>query len=68
MTEKEKMLSGKIYDPSDAELLALRVNAHGLCQEYNSLPETSAGLPLYSSMRRIFPFTGPDCGLIIRAG
>ena len=41
MTEKEKMLSGKIYDPSDAELLALRVNAHGLCQEYNSLPETS---------------------------
>ncbi len=40
MTEKEKMLAGKIYDPSDAELQTLRTNAHTLCLEYNKLPET----------------------------
>ncbi len=39
MTEKEKMLAGKIYDPSDAELLALRVKAHKLSAEYNTLLE-----------------------------
>jgi hypothetical protein len=26
MTEKEKMLAGKIYDPSDKELIELRTN------------------------------------------
>lgn len=35
MTEKEKMLAGKIYDPNDGELLALRRNAHDLCVMYN---------------------------------
>ena len=40
MTEKEKMISGKIYDPSDKELTQLRQNAHRLCLGYNSLPET----------------------------
>lgn len=40
MTEKEKMLAGKLYDPSDKELTALRTNAHLLSQKYNLLPET----------------------------
>ena len=40
MTEQEKMLSGKIYDPSEEALVQLRTKAHGLCLEYNSLPET----------------------------
>lgn len=40
MTEKEKMLAGKIYDPSDPELVELRQKAHRLCLEYNQLPET----------------------------
>lgn len=40
LTEKEKMLDGKIYDPSDSELLALRERAHKLSAEYNSLLET----------------------------
>lgn len=40
MTEQEKMLSGKIYDPSDEALAGLRTKAHGLCLEYNRLPET----------------------------
>lgn len=42
MTEKEKMLSGKIYDPSDSELAAMRVKAHKLSQQYNNLYEDDA--------------------------
>jgi maltose O-acetyltransferase len=40
MTEKEKMLSGKIYDPSDIELVKLRENAHILSKKYNDCLET----------------------------
>lgn len=40
MTEKEKMLAGKLYDPADQELVELRRNAHRLSQEYNTLLET----------------------------
>ena len=35
MTEKEKMLAGKIYDPNSPELLPLRQKAHRLCKLYN---------------------------------
>lgn len=40
MTEKEKMLSGELYDPADAELLSLRQKAHRLSKEYNDSLET----------------------------
>ena len=40
MTEKEKMLSGRLYDPSDRELLALRQRAHALSKAYNDTVET----------------------------
>lgn len=36
MNEKEKMLAGKIYDPSDETLVALRAKAHKLSQQYNN--------------------------------
>lgn len=39
MTEKEKMLLGKIYDPNDSELLSLRRNAHRLSKLYNDTYE-----------------------------
>ena len=39
MTEKEKMLAGMIYDPSDCELQNLRTTAHKLCNAYNKLDE-----------------------------
>lgn len=39
MTQKELMLAGKLYDPSDAELTRLRVKAHKLCRQYNSTDE-----------------------------
>ena len=42
MTEKEKMLSGKLYLPNDPELTALRQQAHRLSMEYNAVPETES--------------------------
>ena len=36
MTEREKMTSGKIYDPTDPELCELREKASRLCHEYNA--------------------------------
>lgn len=38
-TEKEKMLQGKIYDPSDKELVQLRQTAHRLSKQYNDTYE-----------------------------
>jgi len=35
MTEREKMLAGKIYTPSDPELIAHSARAHALCVKYN---------------------------------
>ncbi|MBZ4189100.1 sugar O-acetyltransferase [Niabella beijingensis] len=37
-TEKEKMLAGELYLPSDPELRALSDQAHRRCQEYNQCP------------------------------
>ncbi len=39
MTEKEKMLAGKIYDCSDNELVELRCKAHKLSKDYNNTYE-----------------------------
>lgn len=40
MTEKEKMLAGELYAPSDALLVSQRQMAHSLCRQYNNLDET----------------------------
>lgn len=40
MTETEKMLAGKIYDPSDIALLESRERAHAFCRRYNGTDET----------------------------
>jgi len=37
MKEKEKMISGEIYNPADPELFYDRHNAKALCQKYNNL-------------------------------
>ena len=42
MTEEEKMLAGKLYDPSDPKLETRRLLAHRLSMEYNNTPETDA--------------------------
>lgn len=40
MTEKEKLLAGKIYDQADDELFNMRAQAHLLCQQYNAMADT----------------------------
>ena len=39
MTETEKMLAGKLYDPSDPELAQRRRTAHVLSKQYNDTTE-----------------------------
>jgi maltose O-acetyltransferase len=39
MTEREKMLAGRRYDPLDSELVAARAHARDLCQALNATPE-----------------------------
>ena len=39
MTEREKVLSGEIYDPTDKELEQLRLNARKLARIYNLTDE-----------------------------
>ena len=39
MTEREKMLAGMLYDPSDPELSALLVKARKLARKYNRIDE-----------------------------
>lgn len=41
MSELENMLKGRLYDPNNPELMALRQKCHRLCTEYNSLEETN---------------------------
>ena len=40
MTEKEKMLAGKIYDTGAEDVPAKRAEAHRLCVQYNATCET----------------------------
>ena len=39
MTEKEKMLAGMLYDPSDPELASMLVKARKLARQYNLTDE-----------------------------
>ena len=39
MTEKEKMIAGELYDPSDEELTSLRIRARKLARRYNQTDE-----------------------------
>ncbi|MBR1383274.1 MAG: sugar O-acetyltransferase [Ruminococcus sp.] len=57
MTEKEKMLAGEPYDPTDKELTELRVQAHRLSQEYNMTYETEE-----EKRREILDLLLPDRG------
>lgn len=57
MTEQEKMLAGKIYDPSDKELAELRANAHRLSKMYNDTFETEE-----EKRKEILEELLPNCG------
>lgn len=41
-TEKDKMLSGELYDPQDAQLSAERIRCRDLCQAINATSETQS--------------------------
>ena len=58
MTEKEKMLQGKIYDCMDDELYNRRLKAGELCIKYNSLPEAHPDRA--SLLKEIFPQADPS--------
>ena len=53
MTEKEKMLLGKIYDPVDPELCKERIEANKLCLLFNSLAEDDPKKP--EIFKKLFP-------------
>jgi maltose O-acetyltransferase len=38
-SERQKMLAGELYDPTDAELVVARTRARELCQQLNATPE-----------------------------
>ena len=43
-TERDKMIAGELYDPIDAELVALRNQARDLCWQLNQSKEADAEL------------------------
>lgn len=56
-TEREKMLKGEAYDPSDKELSRLRGKAHRLSQDFNALYEEE-----YEKRTKILDELLPDRG------
>ena len=62
MTEKEKMLSGALYDPSDPELATLRESAHALSKMYNDTLETQTG-ERREILERLLSGSGANCYL-----
>ncbi len=62
MTEKEKMLAGKIYDPADAVLCKERGNAHRICTLYNQTFETE-GEKREALLNELIPDRGEGCYL-----
>ena len=60
MTEMEKMLAGKLYDPSDAELSAMRDRAHELSRQISGAPEGERK----ALLRELIPQMGADVDII----
>jgi len=62
MSEKDKMLAGKIYDSMEKELYDRRLKASELCIKYNNLPE--AHPERAKVLKEIFPHS--DESLFVR--
>ena len=56
MTEKEKMLAGMLYDPSDPELTELLIKARKLARQYNQTDEDEAEKRM-AILRELLPNT-----------
>lgn len=56
MTEKEKMLTGQLYDPSDPEVSQLRLKARKLARRYNMIDEEERE-ERYKILKELLPDT-----------
>ena len=56
MSERENMLNGKPYDPTDKELTSLRIIAHRLSQQYNLTVLDTCPVNIGDNV-----FFGPNC-------
>lgn len=56
MTEKEKMLAGMLYDPSDPELTELLIKARKLARQYNQIDEDEPEKRM-AVLRKLLPNT-----------
>lgn len=61
MSEKEKMLSGQLYNPSDDKLDKMRIRSHDLCHKYNSLSEKNETRK--TILADLVPNIGSDCDI-----
>ncbi|MCH2205633.1 MAG: hypothetical protein MK132_07170 [Lentisphaerales bacterium] len=59
MTNKQKILSGKMYDASDSELVKERDLAHKVCRVFNS--DTSCSDGSRSKLFELFGKVGENC-------
>ncbi len=57
MTEKEKMLAGQLYSPSDPELRKLYLRSKKLCYKYNKI-NPSKETKLQKKIKKLFGNTG----------
>lgn len=62
MTEREKMLSGALYDPTDPELSALRARAHQLCRSLQLVPDPE-GPEVRRLLQELVPHQGEGTDL-----
>lgn len=62
MSEKEKMLKGEPYDPTDKELFKLRAAAHRLSQDYNATYDFEAE-KREKILGELLPNRGKNCFL-----
>lgn len=60
MTEKEKMISGELYNPLDKELISERLEARRLLKHFNQIPEDE-GKQLMEILKTLIPKQGKRC-------
>src|SRR5690625_4466279 len=62
MTEKEKMINGALYDPTDEQLTTDRLNARKLIKVYNDTSPTDESVRI-EVLKAIFGKTGENIGI-----
>lgn len=60
LTERERMLSGRLYNAGDPELAAARLRAKNLCRQFNDAPP-DAFIAREELLRQLLGRMGKDC-------